>query len=113
MNFTQELLTELKAAKGLPSDNQLSKYLGVTKQAVSRYQSGKMNLGQETAYKVANGLGKDPIQVVAKLELEGAKSNEARHIWTRILDMSKTMPALALLGLAVVLPIGNEVLRIV
>lgn len=112
MNTTQTYLTRLKAKHGGASDYKAALILGISHQAVSRYKSGKGQMNEDVATKLASELGLDPVKMYAEVRTETAESPESRQFWGRILDMSKTMPALALLGLAVVLPVGNEVLSI-
>lgn len=52
-----EWLKLLKKEKNLTSDYQLSKYLGLTQQAVSSLMLGKSVMSDTTALKVADSLG--------------------------------------------------------
>jgi plasmid maintenance system antidote protein VapI len=104
MNVTQKYLTAVKANHGGVSGYKAALILGISHSAISAYNTGQRHMGDETATKVANYLGIDPIKVVAEVQLEQAKSSETRQVWARILDMAKAAPALAIIGLGVVLP---------
>lgn len=112
MNTTQTYLTKLQAKYDGASQYKAANILGVSHQAITNYKKGYRQMNEEVATKMAHELGLDPVKMYAEVRTETAESPETRHFWGRILEMSKTMPALALLGLAVVLPIGNETLRI-
>lgn len=108
MNSTQKYLTQLKIKHGGASDYQASVILGISQQAVSRYKQGQRQMNEDVATKMAAELGLDPVKMYAEVRTETAESRESRQFWQRILDMSKTMPALALLGVAAILPILTD-----
>lgn len=83
MNTTQTLLARVKELKGLTSDYQLAKLLGVSRQAVSHWQNGRHELDQTTAVQVAELLQVDPMQVMAELQCARASNTRERHVWER------------------------------
>jgi len=113
MNTTQNYLTRLKAMHGGASDYRAAQILGITQQSVSQYKMGKCQLSDETATKMASELGLDPLKVVAEVKLETSKSRETRQLWARVLDMTNAAPALALLGLAALLPYATDTLTLI
>ena len=110
MNTTQKYLTAMKASNGGASDYRAAIILGISHQTVSSYKRGISQMNSETTTKMANVLGLDPAKMYAEVQLESAKSSEARHIWGRILDLTKSAPALALLAFAVMLPMADKML---
>lgn len=111
MNTTQTYLTQLSVKNGAASGYKMAAILGVSKQSVSRYQNGHKQMNDATSTKMAAELGIDPLIVYAEIQLESAKSREARHLWGRILDLTKSSTALAIIGFALVLPMANQALN--
>lgn len=89
MNFSQMLLTELKAAHGGVTDYRASKILGVTTQTISKVKCNKSQFSDETAIKIAHKLGSSPVEVVARLHLDRETSPLKRELWQQILDNYK------------------------
>jgi plasmid maintenance system antidote protein VapI len=100
MNTTQKYLTRVKASNGGISGYRAALILGISHSAISAYQTGQRQMNDETATKMANYLGIDPVLVVAEVQLEGAKTRESRQLWSRILDLSTRVPALAVAAFA-------------
>jgi plasmid maintenance system antidote protein VapI len=104
MNVTQTYLTRVKASNGGISGYKAALILGVSHSSISAYKTGLTDMSTETATKVANYLGIDPVLVVAEIQLELANTREARQLWGRILDLSKTAAPLAVVAFAVSMP---------
>lgn len=87
MQTTNQLLDELKARYGLPSDYALGKFLGHKGQSrISHYRSGRSQFDDEEAAKVAGLLDKSPAYVIACAHAERTKSAEQRRIWETIAE---------------------------
>ncbi|MDH4275041.1 MAG: hypothetical protein OEW08_08385 [Gammaproteobacteria bacterium] len=97
MKTTLEFISDLKAKTGLDSDYAISKELGVTRNAISLYRTGKAFMGDETAMKVAKILDIDPGYVVACVHAEREKIPAVKAMWKHT--------AQALYGLAAVLAV--------
>lgn len=81
MKSMKDYLAELAEAKDIPSDRQLAKYLGLTKQAVSKWKTRGYSVDPDTAWKIAEGIGADPLEVIAASEIERAqRMNDAERI---------------------------------
>lgn len=93
-------LEAVKAANGLTSDYQLSKFLGVTAQSISLNMLGKTFLGDETAIKVAVALKIDPAIILAAVHFERAKKAHEKAVWKGIFDRLGGLAASVLLGVA-------------
>jgi predicted transcriptional regulator len=65
-NVTNALLDEVREAKGLTSDYQLAKLMAVRQQTVSSYRSGRTQMSDEIALKLASMIGKDAAKVLAR-----------------------------------------------
>ena len=82
MNTTQRLLAEAKSALNIQSDYALAKALGITRQAISLYQTGRRQLADnETVFRLADVLGRDPAMIIAELEVGKATRPETREAW--------------------------------
>jgi len=104
METTTELLDQVKAKHGLPSDGKLSALLGLTRAQVSRYRNKGDAFGEDVALKVADLLDLDPGYVLACAAFERAKSEGARSAWRHVADVSKRFGAAAALLLLVGVP---------
>ncbi|MCO4837444.1 MAG: hypothetical protein KC426_05090 [Oceanospirillaceae bacterium] len=112
MNTTQRYLTALKRSNNEASDYKAALILGVSHQTVAKYKSGKIQMSDKTATAVAKDLKLDPVKVIAEIQYEQASTSDTRQVWRRILDMANAAPALAIIGLAVVLPWSEMALSI-
>lgn len=85
MQTFPDYLAALQKAQNISSDYALAKYLGVTRQTVSAYRCRNVAVSIDTAWKIADGLGIDPSQVMAAAELtraERAHDPERVKVWT-------------------------------
>lgn len=81
---TIEYLDAVKAKRGLPSDYALAKELGITRESVAQYRSGRSALGIETSMKVGEILGLDGHMVYAHGQIERAKNGTQADFWQAI-----------------------------
>jgi transcriptional regulator with XRE-family HTH domain len=102
MENTRELLAAVKQRHGLTSDYQLAKFLKISKQRVSHYQSGSVTLGDEAAIAVADALGIERGRVLAIVSAERAQSDQAKREWLKI---AGSVAAVAILA---ALPFGSD-----
>lgn len=83
---TLEYLAACKKRLGIESDYALAKALGVTQQAVSSYRTGNSKINDDVALSVAEILGINPLQVIAAVNAERAKTPAQRARWTGIME---------------------------
>ena len=81
---TNEYLDAVKAKLSLPSDYALAKHLGVARESVAQYRSGRSALGIETSMKVGEYLGIDGHAVYANGQIERAKNGAQAEFWKQI-----------------------------
>lgn len=84
MNYSQTLLTKLKDAQGLASDNRVAQILGCTRQHISLIKKGKSGLSEEMAIKVATMAGIDPKSALISVMFDRAESEEMREVLKQI-----------------------------
>jgi len=90
MKTTVDYLNEAKQRLGLSSDYQAAKWLGVSTAALARYQSGQRTIDDYAAARIAEALGKEPIEVIAIANMEREKASERREFWKKIATGTKT-----------------------
>jgi transcriptional regulator with XRE-family HTH domain len=81
MHTTREFLAAIKAVHALTSDYQLHQKLGVSRQQISKYQSGEDTFGPEITVKVAELLQLEWPYVLACSRWERAKTPHAKRLW--------------------------------
>jgi len=81
---TTEYLDAVREKLALPSDYAAAKILGVTRESVSGYRSGRSALGIETSMKVGEILGIDGHKVYADGQIERAKNAAQLTFWKDI-----------------------------
>ncbi|CAG9221440.1 Helix-turn-helix domain-containing protein [Burkholderia gladioli] len=79
-------LDEAKRKLALPSDYALAKALALSHSAISNYRSGRSNFDDLTAIKIAKAAGVEPAEVLFAMQVERAKSDETREVWTTLLE---------------------------
>ncbi|MFA8363216.1 DUF3693 domain-containing protein [Burkholderia ubonensis] len=86
MNTTCRYLDAAKQRLGVQSDYALAKALGLRTTAISNYRSGRNHFDDATAIKVAHAAGLEPEVVLFAMQVERAKSDEARAVWASLLE---------------------------
>lgn len=84
MQTTNEFLSAVQQKHGIPSDNQLSIFLGCTRSAISGYRNGRSCLDDEIALKVSAALDLEPAYVIACIHAEREKNAALKSVWERI-----------------------------
>lgn len=97
MSTTCNYLDMAKKKLGVQSDYALAKTLGLRTTAISNYRAGRNHFDDATAIKIAHAIGLDPVEILAAMQVERAKSDEARAVWANLLEkISKGFRTLAL-----------------
>ncbi|ADJ63855.1 phage protein [Herbaspirillum seropedicae SmR1] len=92
---TLEYLDEAKNRLGLPSDYALAKALKVSQPTISGYRAGRSRIDDDVALKLANLIGRDPLEVIATANIERAKTPEMKALWMGLLEkISKSFDTL-------------------
>jgi transcriptional regulator with XRE-family HTH domain len=94
-----QFLDAVRARHGIPSDNKLAQFLGMTQGRVATYRTGRRKLDQDACVKIAKALELPPEHVFAAVQAERAKRTEHRRIWERLAKLAKTAHVLAVVGL--------------
>ncbi|MES2367190.1 MAG: hypothetical protein V4563_15035 [Pseudomonadota bacterium] len=88
---TPEYLDLVRERLHLPSDYALQKPLGVSKQLISNYRTGKEILSDTVALRVAEIIGMHPGLVVLDMHRQRSKTSEEATIWDDIYKGFRTL----------------------
>jgi DNA-binding XRE family transcriptional regulator len=81
---TVEYLDAVKAKLDIPSDYALAKVLGIARESVNAFRSGRSAMGIETCMKVGEILRVDGHAVYAHGQIERAKNAQISDFWREI-----------------------------
>lgn len=76
-----ELLDATKYAKGIKSDGELARLLGVSKQAMSQYYKNERAPDDFACLKIAEALGKPLAEIITTVRAETEKDQTRREAW--------------------------------
>ena len=93
-NVTNQLLDRYQDVTGLKTSYAVAKALGLQPPTVYGYRSGKSQMDVTTAKLVAERIGADPLEVIARLEIERAPTERVKTAWSR--NVGRPLLALAL-----------------
>ncbi|MFM0097504.1 helix-turn-helix domain-containing protein [Paraburkholderia nemoris] len=102
MKTTVQYLDAVRERLHLPSDYAVSKVLGITTAAVSKYRNGHGGFDDLTAAKVAEILGVDPLEVISACYFARAKDDRTRGLWEGIWGKAVGATAVATLTMCAV-----------
>jgi hypothetical protein len=97
---TRISITLIDKARSLcmpPTDYQLAKRLGINHATISRCRNRGGTLDNEASIRLANLLEQDPLDVIAVMEAERAKTPQKRAFWESRLP--RVLPVVAYLGI--------------
>lgn len=101
MKTLNEYVTELRQRQHLTSDYALAAYLGLTRQAVSKWKRLGLIADTPTAWRIAEGIGVDPAEVIAAAELARAERDHddtRAKLWTQRLRQISAACLVVFLG---------------
>lgn len=110
------LLDSAAAALGARSDYHLAQLMELHKARISEIRSGKRMPDTYACTRIAQALGRDPMEIIAMVEAESAKNETQREFW-RSFKFSGMRSSLGLLlcgmwvGLGAGWPAGNAEAR--
>jgi hypothetical protein len=86
-----------KIKRDLPSDYALAKLLGASPSGITNYRKGRSHFDDAMAIKIAHICEIEPAEVLFAMQVERAKNDEARAVWSGLLEkFSKGFRLLAL-----------------
>ncbi|WP_175773420.1 helix-turn-helix domain-containing protein [Paraburkholderia phenazinium] len=75
-----------KIKRDLPSDYALAKLLCVGQSAITNYRKGRSHFDDAMAIKIASICELEPAEVLFAMQVERAKNDEARAVWSGLLE---------------------------
>ena len=76
-----DLLDRCSEALAARSDYHLAQLLELNKSRICEYRSGKSKPDTYACTRIAQALGRDPLEIIAMIEAESAKSEVQRDFW--------------------------------
>ncbi|MFT3758303.1 helix-turn-helix domain-containing protein [Thauera sp.] len=92
---TTEYLAAAKQRIGAENSAEMATRLGVTRAAMSRYESGERVMDDYTAARIAEILEIDPLRVIAQANAEREKDEKRAAYWSSIAHAAMTAPSRA------------------
>lgn len=99
-NATNRYLNALARKLGGVTDYRLAKVLEVSHSSISGYRHGRSSLDNTTAAKVATALALNPLEVIAQIEMDRAKTPEVKAFWK---EQAKRMAVVFLVAASILL----------
>lgn len=88
MTETQQLIEEVRAKLGNVTDYKIAQALDLHTEYVSRYVSGDA-ADTYTCAKIAEILGRDPLEIIAQVEAKAARTEKKRLYWSSFISFGK------------------------
>jgi hypothetical protein len=80
------LLDKAKVIHKLPSDYKLALVLGIDQKSVRNYRDGKTLPDARVIRSICGLTGDDPVLMLAEIEADRAKTDEARALWREVVQ---------------------------
>ncbi|MDP2031455.1 MAG: helix-turn-helix transcriptional regulator [Thiobacillus sp.] len=87
---TQALLEETREKLGGVTDYKLAKKMQLPRQRVSNYKNGERQADNYACLRIAEILERDPLEIIAEVEAETAKTQERRDYWSNFRGIGRT-----------------------
>ncbi|HEB56797.1 MAG TPA: XRE family transcriptional regulator [Gammaproteobacteria bacterium] len=81
MNAQEKYLNRIAKLTETGSDYAAAKLLGITRQRISNYRTGRNHFDNEMAFKIAVMLDMNPSELIAELSAERARTPEKKKFW--------------------------------
>jgi len=94
MTQTQELIEQVRKKLDGATDYKIAQALDIPRQYVSRYMSGDA-ADSYTCARIAEVLERDPLEVIAQVEAEAARTEKKRQYWRSFFSGLKRAPHVA------------------
>lgn len=83
MSYTNELIDRYKIAIKVDSDYAVAKALGLRPNRISNYRTGISHADDKTAVMLATVLHLDPMETIARINMDRASDKEDKAFWRR------------------------------
>lgn len=102
MKKMEDFIDEIKTRYGITKQVELAEKLGLTQATISAHYNRRRrakHYSEETAYRIAEALGLDPLYVLSCLAAERSKDSALRKQWERIPNLLRSTAVAALMAL--------------
>lgn len=104
MSYTNELIDRYKIAIKVDSDYAVAKALGLRPNRISNYRTGISHADDKTAVMLATVLHLDPMETIARINMDRASDKEDKAFWRRFAGTT----ALILCTIGLTLPASGK-----
>lgn len=80
------------------SDYAIAKLLGISRQRISNYRTGRNTFDDEMCTRIGLSLGKNPFEIIAAINAEKAKTSEKKKFWKDAAEKISATAAMLVLG---------------
>lgn len=95
----KELLLECAVKLRVQSDYALAKEMKIPRMRISDYKAGKVKLDTYALVKIAETLGRDPLELLAQYEAEHEKNDVKRDYWQGFILRARRRAGLFIMAL--------------
>lgn len=81
MSQTQELIEQVRQKLDGATDYKIAQVLDIPRQTASEYVRGNREADNYACAKIAEVLDRDPLEVIAQVEAEAARTEKKREYW--------------------------------
>ncbi|MHB1092939.1 hypothetical protein [Thiobacillus sp.] len=81
MSQTQQLIEQVRTKLDGATDYRMAQVLDLPTQRISNYVKGKQDADTYACAKIAEILDRDPLEVIAQVEAEAARTEKKRQYW--------------------------------
>ncbi|MEQ1592565.1 MAG: helix-turn-helix transcriptional regulator [Thiobacillaceae bacterium] len=100
MTKTQEILEIVRTKLNGATDYKIAQVLDIPRQRISEYANGKQQADSYTCAKIAEILERDPLEIIAQVEAEAARTEKKRKYWRSFFSGLRQAPhVVALCGI--------------
>ena len=103
-----DLIDKAKTRAYLQSDYALAKAMGIERQIISQWRSGKRHPSNDEAVQLATLAGLEDMQVIALIEYETANSEKKKKFWKHYMESRGIKATLGMIGLGLSIIISPE-----
>lgn len=108
MNTTQQLFEEVRTKLGGVSTYKVAQVLDIPRNIAHYYELGERSADAYACAKIAEILDRDPLEVIAQVEAEAARTEKKRAFWQSFFSgLKRTAHVFALCGMFAFSTLGH------
>lgn len=108
MSQTQQLIEQVRVKLDGATDYKIAQVLDLPTQRISNYVKGKQAADTYACAKIAEALNRDPLEIIAQVEAEAARTEKKRAFWRSFFSgLKRTAHVFALCGMFIFSTLGH------